>query len=193
MRSSGQWRYSFTHSLREISCLYAKSKNQCGWEVPSDSAKAADAEQALSAALRQQHHEAAATLSPQSHTSHPLSAANSWELRSFAHNIAETQLHKTCSFVSCGDPWILLPFFFLYGRWKALSDPTEGENLGCSLLQNKDINWCQIRRWQHINFTHKPPWVVTTPQRLRQSKTTLCFGTNYLRRDLNKCSCNPSN
>lgn len=102
------------------------------------------------------------TLSPATHLP-PLSAANSSELGSFAHNVAETQLQQTCYFVSCVDPWILLPFF-LYGRWKALSDPTEGENLaGCSLLQDKDINWCQTRRWQQINLTYKPPWVATTP------------------------------
>lgn len=101
------------------------------------------------------------TLTPATHTSHPLSAANSWELGSFAHNVAETATSNLLFFGSCVDPRILLPFFW-YGRWKALSDPTEGENLaGCSLLQDKDINWCQTRRWQHINLTYKPPWVAT--------------------------------
>lgn len=85
------------------------------------------------------------------------------------------------------DPWILLPFFS-YGRQKASRESRNWGNLaGCSLLKNKDINWAQTRS-QHIREgtidtkTVYPEWLLT-PLRLKNSKTTLCFETNCLRKD----------
>lgn len=109
------------------------------------------------------HHEAAATLSPQQHTPPTpflLPIHGNW---GHLHTMQLKPPHQTCSFVSCVDSEILLPFF-LVRKMKSSDFPTEGENLaGCSLLQDKDINWCQTRRWQHINLWYKPPWVATTP------------------------------
>lgn len=165
-RSPGQrwWRHSLlTHSFREFSALYANTKNEGGWEVPSDSAKAGDVEQAPRAATEQPD-TTSLQLRARSRNAPPTSfLLLIHENYGHLHTMElKRRLNKTCYFVSCMDPWILLPFFVWKTRNSARFNRV-GKSLSLQFTVEQGHQLMSSSDKQVTTRLHHVAWVAITP------------------------------